>query len=986
MILIFSGTTEGRKLAETLTSQEISCTVCTATEYGGELMEQGAENERLTVHTGRMDQTEMTGLMHRGKFLCVVDATHPFAVEASSQIRAAAGRNGLPYLRLSRRTYAGTENVHIVNSMQEAAEFLRRETVGNILITTGSKELASFTRHFPNKDRLFARVLPLPESLEACKESGIRADRITAMQGPFSQEMNEVLMKQIRAEALLTKESGVEGGFREKLLAAKNCGVITVVLHNPENRQENAAAAGSAGKSNGKSAGHRELNGSDREAEERGYTAEEIIARISSLTGKKLTYRKVTLAGIGPGSAGEMTQDLRTAAVKADLIFGAESILKKTRDILKLPETRCIPEYEPEKILSVLKDRYEASNVLILLSGDPGFYSGAERLRKELGKKGDMQITSLPGISCLSYFAAKIGIAWQDIQIISAHGKPVDIVKELYRHDRIFLLTSGVEEVAAMGKKLLEGFSEEELSLVSIWYGFQLSGEDEEIAKISAKELSALSKKGLYVLYFDVTQTRTDPEVIETRQTLTLPRVMIAAPKSGSGKTMLTAGLLKIFSRQEKRIAACKCGPDYIDTMFHRYVLGIPSINLDTYFTGEDKTRNLFAVQAIGMDLTLIEGVMGFEDGLNDRSKTASSAHLASVLDLPVILCVDAKGISNSIVPLIRGFLDYGEGKRIRGVVLNRVSPQAYDRLKGHIEKELPIRVLGYLPDSQDFNLESRRLGLVQPFEIRNLGKKMEQAADLMEQTLDLEGILEIAGEAPGLPVHTEEELPQINVRIAVARDEAFSFTYEDNLRLLKRAGAEIIPFSPLYDQNFPNVDGLILPGGYPELYASALTSNEWMRKQIRQRAEEGMPILAECGGYLYLCEEFENDNGRIFPMVGLLSGTIYLTDHLSHFGYAQYSILPKKEKDSKEESGALSWLKEGEAIRGHEFHYYDASVNGGVWEAKQPGKPRSGSGTFPCMQAYKNVLAGFPHLYYESNPEFAVRFLQTCLAEKEKR
>ncbi len=949
MILIFSGTTEGRKLAEILTEQGAPCTVSTATEYGGELMEPDRARENLTIHTGRLDLSQMYNLMRKGGFVCVVDATHPFAKEVSQLIRSAAGQAGIPYYRLRRRTFMGTEDVHMVDSLKEAAEFLRKETVGNILVTTGSKEISDFTRHFPNKDRLYARILPLPESLAACKEAGIRPDHLLAMQGPFSQEMNEAVMRQIKAEALLTKESGQEGGLKEKLSAARALNLVTVIIRNPEN-----------------------IKGTDYAGEE-GYTPEEITEKISELLGRRLIYRQIILAGIGPGSLEYTTLGLRKTAIEADLVFGAESILKMARKLLKLPNEICIPEYDPDKVMLALAEHPAAVHVLVLLSGDPGFYSGAEKLYEAFRRKADAQVLTLPGLSCMSYFMARIRRPWQNVHTVSHHGRECDLPAQLHRHEEVFLLLSGPEDMEGIAGQLREGFTEEERAGIRIWYGYQLSREDEEIREITLNDLAQLKKPGLYVLY--LTRKKEDmPEEEGTSQLVRIPRVMIAAPKSGSGKTVLTAALLRLFSRQDKKLAACKCGPDYIDPMFHRTVLGIPSINLDTYFTDQAKTRRLFAVHAIGCDLALVEGVMGFEDGLADWEGTGSSAHLARVLNMPVILCVEAKGMSRSVIPLIRGFMEYGEGKRIRGIILNRVSPKAYALLKDIIEKELPVSVLGYIPEHDTFRLESRYLGLVQPFETRNLSRQIDEAAAWLEQTLDLEGILKIAQEAPGMPLGTEEELPQVPVRIAVARDEAFSFIYEDNLRLLKRAGAEILPFSPLREQELPDADGLILPGGYPELYASGLSANEPLRNEIRARGEAGMPILAECGGFVYLMQDFEDENGRMYPMVGLLPGRVFKTEHLVRFGYASYK--------AAEGSDGGGWLPAGEEIRGHEFHYYDCTENGTLWTARKPGRNES----WECMQGRENILAGFPHLYYESDPDFAIRFLNRCLEEKKRR
>ncbi len=455
-----------------------------------------------------------------------------------------------------------------------------------------------------------------------------------------------------------------------------------------------------------------------------------------------------------------------------------------------------------------------------------------------------------------------------------------------------------------------------------------------------------------------------------------LPRVMLAAPSSGSGKTLITCGLLQALVNREKKPAAFKCGPDYIDPMFHRKVIGTPSKNLDTFFTDENMTRYLLGKEAQRADISILEGVMGFFDGAGGVTTTASSYELAKITDTPVILVVNTKGMSLSVIPLIQGFLQYREDAGIKGVILNQTSPMTFQLLKEQIEKELGIAVVGYLPNCSDLAIESRHLGLVTPEEIEGLREKLQSLAERLEETLDIEKILELAETAGELEWEVPR-LPKLQIkdgshapRIGVAEDEAFCFHYQDNLELLEEMGAELVAFSPLHDKVLPqNLDGLILSGGYPELYAKQLSENDSMKTEIREVLQKGMPYLAECGGFLYLLEEMEDMEGKRYPMAGLIKGQAYRTKKLGRFGYITLT---------GETEGQL--LETGEKVKAHEFHYFDTNNNGADYHAKKP----FGKREWECIHGGESQAAGFPHLYYYSNPEFAFRFLQQCM-EKQK-
>ncbi|MCI9173897.1 MAG: cobyrinate a,c-diamide synthase [Lachnospiraceae bacterium] len=470
------------------------------------------------------------------------------------------------------------------------------------------------------------------------------------------------------------------------------------------------------------------------------------------------------------------------------------------------------------------------------------------------------------------------------------------------------------------------------------------------------------------------------------------PRIMIAAPSSGSGKTLITCGLLKALANRGLHPVSFKCGPDYIDPMFHRKALGIPARNLDLFFTGEEIARALFAKGASQADISLLEGVMGFYDGAGGVTAFASSYEVAKATDTPVILLINARGMSLSILPLIQGFLEFRKDSGITGVILNQISPVSYGSMKEKIEELLPVKVLGYVPKSPELALESRHLGLVMPGEVEGLQEKLQKLAELLEETLDIDGILKCAGEAKPLSVSEKEDqeksrrLPAPEreiqreqgircagnedadkVRIAVARDEAFCFCYEENLELLEQMGAELAFFSPLHDMQLPSeIGGMIFYGGYPELFAEGLSGNGRMRSQIFFRLKNGMPYLAECGGFMYLQESMEDIEGRVWPMAGVCPGTARNTGKLGRFGYITLTA---------GEEGQL--LPPGETIRAHEFHYYDCTENGHSYHGKKP----FGGREWDCIRGGVNYAAGFPHLYYASNPKFVQRFLDKCRA-----
>ncbi|MCI7129275.1 MAG: cobyrinate a,c-diamide synthase [Lachnospiraceae bacterium] len=437
-----------------------------------------------------------------------------------------------------------------------------------------------------------------------------------------------------------------------------------------------------------------------------------------------------------------------------------------------------------------------------------------------------------------------------------------------------------------------------------------------------------------------------------------IPRLILAAAHSGSGKTMITMGLLAAFQKRGVNLASYKCGPDYIDPMFHSRVLGLPTKNLDTFFTDVDTTRMLFAKgQTEETQLALIEGVMGYYDGAGLATEVGSTYELANVLEAPVVLIIDAAGMSLSAVAVLKGFLEYRAPGRIAGVLFNRMSKQVYESIRPEVEK-VGVHPCGYVPKLADMELPSRHLGLVTPQELSDLKTYTEKLAERIAETIDLDAVLALAKNAPEF-TWKPMKLPKLSrpLCVSVARDEAFCFLYEDNLNYLREIGAQVQYFSPLHDAGLPEeTEVLLLSGGYPELYAGELSGNEPMRRSILAALENGVYVLAECGGFLYLTEQLEDMAGHSHPMTGWIPAKSFRTKKLGRFGYIE-----------------LAPQAGGTWIRGHEFHYFDTTDNGCDFVAKKPFRDVR----WECMHASERALIGFPHLYYYSNSAFLFERLE---------
>ena len=438
---------------------------------------------------------------------------------------------------------------------------------------------------------------------------------------------------------------------------------------------------------------------------------------------------------------------------------------------------------------------------------------------------------------------------------------------------------------------------------------------------------------------------------------------LLAAPNSGSGKTTLACALLAALKNRGYAPCAFKCGPDYIDPMFHRAVLGVESHNLDLFFSTPETVRALYAAGAAGHGAAVCEGAMGCYDGLSGTSTTASAWQVADTLNLPVLLVVRPKGASLTLAAQIKGLQSFRTPSHLAGILLNDCKPGLYKMLAPMLEAETGLPVAGFLPPVPEAAIGSRHLGLYTAGEVADLQQKISRMADAL--VMDWEKLFALTECAAPLE-HAEQFLPagellpqggekqRPRVPIAVARDAAFCFTYAETLEALERAGAELCWFSPLQDSALPEqIGGLYLPGGYPELYAWQLSANRSMLASVRRAVERGLPTVAECGGFLYLGQSLEDASGERWPMAGVLPGQGFRVGRLVRFGYAALT------------AHADSMLfRAGERLPVHEFHHWDSTDNGtGFTAAKPNGKQ------WDCGFANEQFYAGFPHLYWAGTP-----------------
>ncbi len=445
--------------------------------------------------------------------------------------------------------------------------------------------------------------------------------------------------------------------------------------------------------------------------------------------------------------------------------------------------------------------------------------------------------------------------------------------------------------------------------------------------------------------------------------------LVLAGTHSGCGKTSLTLGLLRALSRRGLAVRPFKAGPDFIDPGLHQAACGQKSHNLDTWMLPEQALRGLFQRHAHASDICVVEGVMGLFDGRGPTQEEGSTAHLAKLLGLPVILVVDAASQARSVAALVQGFAHFDPGLQLAGVILNRAGSDSHEDILRRAIEPTGVPVLGCLRREAGAALPSRHLGLVTAEDVSALDATLDALADLVERGVDLPALLERLPEI-SLPAPEPEtaSAPPL-ARIGLARDRAFCFLYEENLRLLAAAGAELVPFSPLADPGLPpGLDGLILPGGYPELAAQQLSANAPMRAAVLDFCRSGRPVWAECGGFMYLLGELMDGEGRLWPMCGAIPGRAAMGGARAALGYRTGRTLAP---------GPLG--PAGTELRGHEFHYSRAEglaegEGQGAWSLEASSGAVSADGW-----ASGAVIGGYFHAHLASNPEAAAHFVRAC-------
>ena len=450
-----------------------------------------------------------------------------------------------------------------------------------------------------------------------------------------------------------------------------------------------------------------------------------------------------------------------------------------------------------------------------------------------------------------------------------------------------------------------------------------------------------------------------------------IPRLVIAATQSGAGKTTLTTGLLAVLAARGIRVQSFKSGPDYIDPGYHQLATGRPGQNLDTWLMPRTVLPSAFAGAMAEAELAVIEGVMGLYDG--GRQGISSTAEIAKLLEAPVLLVIDAKSMGTSAAALALGFREYDRDVRLAGVLLNRVGSVTHEAILREAMAGIGLPVYGVLHRDAQLQLPERHLGLTPVAENSERDAARQAVAAMGEavaRQVDVDGILELARRASKLEIGDglalQKEAQPI-CRIAVAQDEAFSFYYPASLQVLERCGAELVSFSPLHDRKLPEADGLLLGGGFPEMFAAGLERNASMRDSVRQAAEAGMPVYAECGGYMYLLEALQDFAGVRHEMAGVLTGTAVMSQRLQTVGYIEAV---------QQQSTVLG--QEGLVLHGHEFHFSTEQESA---ESARPLLFRRlrNNECYLAGQSRKNVLASYLHIHFAGYPEAARHFVEAC-------
>ncbi|MED4782194.1 cobyrinate a,c-diamide synthase [Brevibacillus choshinensis] len=461
-------------------------------------------------------------------------------------------------------------------------------------------------------------------------------------------------------------------------------------------------------------------------------------------------------------------------------------------------------------------------------------------------------------------------------------------------------------------------------------------------------------------------------------------RIVIAGTGSGAGKTTVTIGLMAALKRKGYIVQGFKCGPDYIDPTYHTAVTGRASRNLDSYMLSHDTVKEIFVRGSAGADISIIEGVMGMYDGKEATSDKGSTAEISILTGSPVLLVVNCQSMARSAAAIVKGFQLLNPAARIVGVIANKVGSEGHHKIvKTAIEQECGIPVVGYLKRENELEIPERHLGLVPSVERGELTPLFDKLADLIGDTVDLELIWELAkaetlqAEAKlfavtGTPERVTGTQPRVTgtqkrVTIAVAKDPAFHFYYPENLELLEVYGAKLLFFSPLAGETVPaEADGLYIGGGFPEEFASELSQNQKVLESFRAAILSGLPTLAECGGFMFLTEAIVTTEGDSYPMVGLIPGKVTMQKKLAALGY--------REVRGKEGNFLLGTE---EQAKGHEFHYSTYATDAELPHAYETKGLR---GTNPEGYASENLVAGYTHLHFGSNPELVKRWILRCV------
>ena len=451
---------------------------------------------------------------------------------------------------------------------------------------------------------------------------------------------------------------------------------------------------------------------------------------------------------------------------------------------------------------------------------------------------------------------------------------------------------------------------------------------------------------------------------------------VIAGTQSGVGKTTLTLGLLAALRKRGLSVQPFKIGPDFIDPGHHTAVAGVPSRNLDGWMLSRAYNTAVFNRSLHGPDVGVVEGMMGLFDGYDGKSEAGSTAEMAKWLGLPVLLVVDVSAMARSVAAVIHGFQHFDPALNVAGVIFNKISGPGHLTYLEEAVRDVPnITVLGGLPADETSTLPERHLGLVTREEKQLSAGQIDHLAGVLEDHLDLSSLLRLCAlpqpPTPNLQAH-RAPLPDSPVRFGIAWDEAFCFYYPDNLELLEQAGATLVFFSPLHDPHLPpNLHGLYLGGGYPEVHARTLAANTSMRQEMKDFIQDGKTVYAECGGFMYLTQGIRDVEGHDFPMVGVYPTVVRMRSRLSALGYAEVAITPTND------------LFPALRVRGHEFHYSELMPDLAVKQTRTLYQVRqhTAEAIRPEGYVYKRCLASYIHLHFGSNPTFARQLVRLASA-----